>query len=201
MEPLAAAKPVMGCAGNHELERGEAFVPFTTRHPTPYVESKSASPLDYAFRAGPAHILVLNSYAGSRGLTAQADWVHGALSRVDRSATPWVIAVWHAPWYSSNGARTYTRMGEPMRWRLEQAMYDAGVDVVLSGHIHAYERSHPVFNRTRAACGPVHLCVGDAGAHGGPMVGWKHPTPAWSAFRQASFGAGKLVLVNECVVA
>ena len=29
------------------------------------------------------------------------------------------------------------------------------------------------------------------------MVGFKMPAPEWSAFRQASFGAGTLKLVNE----
>ena len=28
------------------------------------------------------------------------------------------------------------------------------------------------------------------------MVGWLQPAPAWSAFREASFGSGKLELVN-----
>jgi hypothetical protein len=150
-------------AGNHEIERGEAFVPLIARHPTPYVASKSASPLDYAFVAGPAAVIVLNAYAGASGLPAQAEWLRGALSRVERAKTPWLIVVFHTPWYSSNNARSYTRAGEPLRWATEQMLFEAGVDIVLSGHIHAYERSHPVFNRTRTACGPTHLCVGDAG--------------------------------------
>lgn len=205
-------------------------MPLIARHPTPYVAAKSASPLDYAFVAGPAAVIVLNAYAGASGLPAQAEWLRGALSRVERAKTPWLIVVFHTPWYSSNNARSYTRAGEPLRWAVEHILFEAGVDIVLSGHIHAYERSHPVFNRTRTACGPTHLCVGDAGcvlrvpcanpalpavhctvaaadaaavpphsAHGGPMVGWKLPAPDWSAFRSASFGAGKLVLVNECV--
>jgi hypothetical protein len=163
MEPLAESKPVMGCAGNHELERGEAFVPLLARHPTPYVASKSVSPLDYAFLAGPAQVIVLNSYVGARGLARQAEWLRGALARVDRRHTPWLIVLFHTSWYSSQTVKTYTRAGEPLRWSIEQMLYDAGTDVVLSGHIHAYERSYPVLNRTRDACGPTHLGVGDAG--------------------------------------
>ena len=162
LEPLASRTPVMGCAGNHELERGESFAPFIARYPVPWVASKSASPLDYAFVAGPAQVLVLNAYAGAAGVQRQATWLRGALMRVDRRKTPWLIAVFHTAWYSSNTNKLYTRAGEVLRWSVEQLLYEAGVDIVVSGHIHSYERSYPVLNRTLDACGPVHLNVGDA---------------------------------------
>ena len=196
LSPLAGAKPLMVCAGNHELERGEAFQHLVARFPTPYVWSGSPDPLYYDFRAGPAHVFVLNSYVGAAGLPRMAAWLRHALQNVDRNLSPWLVAMWHAPAYSSLSSKMYSKAGMPLRWALEEMLFEAGVDLVVCGHVHAYERTHPVYNNSRNECGPVHLTVGDAGAHGGPHVGWKSPAPEWSAFRSSTFGAGKLVLHN-----
>ena len=50
-----------------------------------------------------------------------------------------------------------------------------GVDLLFSGHVHAYERSNPVANNSADAtgCAPVQLIVGDGGNHEG-VRGW-HP--------------------------
>lgn len=37
-----------------------------------------------------------------------------------------------------------------MRLAMEDVLYEAGVDVVLNGHNHAYERSNPVYVRPAA---------------------------------------------------
>lgn len=53
--------------------------------------------------------------------------------------TPWLLVLLHAPWYNSN----YAHQGEGNRMMaaMEQLLYAAGVDLVLAGHVHAYERS------------------------------------------------------------
>ena len=45
----------------------------------------------------------------------------------------------------------------------EAAFRAAGVDAVMAGHVHGYERSAPVFNYTLDACAPVYLTLGDGG--------------------------------------
>ena len=80
---------------------------------------------------------------------------------------------------------------------LERTLYDGGVDFVLNGHVHAYERSRAVFDWKNDVCGPTHLVVGDGGNYEGPYGdGWRAPQPDWSAFREGSFGAGRLVIEN-----
>ena len=32
-----------------------------------------------------------------------------------------------------------------MRTAMEETLFQFGVDVIFAGHVHAYERSHPVF--------------------------------------------------------
>lgn len=197
MSPLIASRPMIAAVGNHELERGENGVPFLARYPPPsYMAAMSTSPYDYSFDAGPALVIVLNSYTGARGAARQVAWLRDTLARVDRRRTPWLICMFHAAWYSSYVSRAYTRAGEPLRWATEEMLADAGADIIISGHIHHYERSFTAVNRTLQPCGPMHLNVASAGARGGPMVGFRAPKPDWSAFRQSSFGAGTLELVN-----
>ena len=44
-----------------------------------------------------------------------------------------------------------------------------GVDLLFSGHVHAYERSNPVaaYSADPSGCAPVQLIVGDGGNHEG----------------------------------
>lgn len=34
---------------------------------------------------------------------------------------------------------------DDMRTAMEETLFQFGVDVIFAGHVHAYERSHPVF--------------------------------------------------------
>ena len=90
-----------------------------------------------------------------------------------------------------------------MRRAMEGILYAYGVDIIISGHVHSYERSLPVFNNTLNECGPVYLNLGDGGNYEGPAGLWKDyteldpdaaadGTPSWSAFRENSFGVGSL---------
>lgn len=63
----------------------------------------------------------------------QYKWLERDLSNVDRSVTPWLIATWHPPWYSSYKA--HYREAECMRLEMEELLYSYGVDVVFNGHV------------------------------------------------------------------
>ena len=49
---------------------------------------------------------------------------------------------------------------EQMRIAMEPLTYAAGVDVFFYGHVHAYERSTPVYNYTVDTCSAVHITIG-----------------------------------------
>lgn len=50
-----------------------------------------------------------------------------------------------------------------MRVSMEPLLYAAGVDIVLNGHLHEYERTHAIYNNTKNNCGTVHIVAGDGG--------------------------------------
>ena len=81
---------------------------------------------------GPVHIFALNSAAEPDGKTStsiQAQWLKGRLAA---STSPWQVVIVHHPPYGSS-ARV-----KGLRWPFEAW----GVDAVLSGHAHNYERLH-----------------------------------------------------------
>ncbi|KAG9246479.1 acid phosphatase AphA [Calycina marina] len=76
---------------------------------------------------------------------AQYQWLAADLAKIDRCKTPWVIAMSHRPFYSSQ-VSSYQKT---IRTAFEALLLDNGVDAYLSGHIHWYERLFPMaFNGT-----------------------------------------------------
>jgi hypothetical protein len=69
---------------------------------------------------------------------AQQAWLINDLKNVDRCKTPWVIAAGHRPWYVSAPPCVECQAG------FESILEDYGVDMVLSGHKHLYERQAPI---------------------------------------------------------
>ena len=99
----------------------------------------------------------------------------------------------HAPWYNTNTG--HWKESEFMRNDMETLLYQYGVDLVLSGHVHAYERSYPVFHEVLDNCAPTYINIGDGGNYEGPYVPWRSGF-TWSAFREGSFGVASLEVVN-----
>ncbi|KAF0914492.1 hypothetical protein E2562_028971 [Oryza meyeriana var. granulata] len=211
-ERSVAYQPWIWVTGNHEVdyapELGETkpFKPFTHRYPTPHLASDSPEPYWYSVKLASAHIIVLSSYSAFAKYTPQYKWLEAELASVNRSETPWLIMASHSPWYNSNNF--HYMEGEPMRVQFEQMAVDVRVDLVFSGHVHAYERSFRVsnirYNITDGQCtpvrdrrAPVYITIGDGGNIEGPADEMTHPQPAYSAFREDSFGHAVLDIKNR----
>ncbi|OAY62641.1 Bifunctional purple acid phosphatase 26 [Ananas comosus] len=212
IERSAAYQPWIWTAGNHEIEYrpelGEVatFKPYLHRVTTPYLASKSSSPMWYAVRRASAHIIVLSSYSPFVKYTPQWWWLKGELQQVDRERTPWLIVLMHAPLYNSNEA--HYMEGESMRAAFESWFVQYKVDIVFAGHVHAYERSYRIsninYNVTSGnrypvpdKCAPVYVTVGDGGNQEGLALRFSDPQPDYSAFREASYGHSTLELKNR----
>ena len=94
----------------------------------------------YSFDYGNIHFICLESYETDRSPDgAMMNWL-----TLDLAATTqeWIIAYWHHPPYSkgSHDSDRELRLVE-MRQNALPILEAAGVDLVLSGHSHSYERS------------------------------------------------------------
>lgn len=173
---------------------------------TPYLASKSSSPMWYAVRRASAHIIVLSSYSPFVKYTPQWLWLKHEFKRVDREKTPWLIVLMHSPMYNSNEA--HYMEGESMRAAFEKWFVKYKVDLVFAGHVHAYERSYRIsnvnYNITSGnrypvpnKSAPVYITVGDGGNQEGLASRFYDPQPDYSAFREASYGHSILQLKNR----
>ncbi|XP_047322788.1 purple acid phosphatase 18-like [Impatiens glandulifera] len=199
VQPLASSRPWMVTQGNHEKENiillEDGFVSYNARWKMPFQESGSPSNLYYSFDVAGVHIIMLGSYTDFDEYSDQYSWLKADLSKVDRKRTPWLLTLFHVPWYNTNWA--HQGEGDEMMAAIEPILYASGVDIVLSGHVHAYERSKRVYKGRPDPCGAVHITIGDGGNREGLAHKYKNPQPEWSLFREASFGHGELRVVNS----
>ncbi|XP_073526426.1 uncharacterized protein [Phyllobates terribilis] len=208
VEKRAAYQAWIWCSGNHEMDNDpeigefDMFKAYTARYHVPYKASNSQSPLWYSIKRGPAHIIVLSSYSAFVKYTPQYNWLQNELPKVNRSETPWLIVLLHAPLYNSNNY--HYKEGEAMRVTFEPWFVQYKVDLVLAGHVHSYERSHRVSNikdgvavPVRDMSAPVYLNLGDGGNIEGAADDFMVPMPEYSAVREASFGHGVLEIKNR----
>ena len=70
--------------------------------PSAYTGSYDYGNSFYSFEMGLAHVMVLNSYTNTSFGSAQYTWLEDDLASVDTKVTPWIIAMFHSPWYNSN---------------------------------------------------------------------------------------------------
>jgi hypothetical protein len=180
-------KEVRPTPGNHE---------HLTMMAAPYYQyfgSRAGSPKKgyYSFDLGAWHIISLNSeMLVNRGFLAQdvqdqLAWLNDDLAKNKKLCT---LAYWHHPRYSSGWHGNDQRIDA-----LWQILYNAGVDVILNGHDHDYERFLPLSPAgvVDSAKGMVEII---AGTGGGEMRGFGR-IAAHSDFRlEGHFGVLKLTL-------
>ena len=197
LETTLAEIPILTTGGNHEIGSSENWLHYMSRYPTPYTSSQSTSPLYYSVDVGPIHVVSLNAYDNfvQGGDRLQRQWLLNDLKAVDRSRTPWIVVQSHVPFYTSNLA--HPGEGDFMRQAYEPILFGHGVDLIIAGHVHAYERIGPIYNYTLTSCGPTFIDLGDGGNRENTNVDWIDPQPGFSAFRESSFGVGSVTFESE----
>lgn len=196
VEPHTSQTLWMYCEGNHEIEPSNVapdFLAYSKRFRMPHRQSGSRSNVYYSYDIAGIHLIMLGSYTDYDAGSEQFAWLRRDLASIDRSKTPWVVATMHAPWYNSN--HNHFGDGEQMRQAMEGLLYEHGVDAVLAGHVHAYERSVGVYDNQIDPCGPLYINIGDGGNREGLDFDY-YGQPEWSAVRDPSYGHAVIEFEN-----
>jgi len=134
--------------GNHDVVRSGANNDYYEFFTLPTAAEAGGTPSGteayYSFDYGPVHFVCLDSEGSSRAVGgAMLTWLAADLAANTR---PWTIAYFHHPPYtkgshdSDDAADSGGRMRD-MRQNALPILEAGGVDLVLTGHSHSYERS------------------------------------------------------------
>ncbi|KAK9800257.1 hypothetical protein WJX73_008466 [Symbiochloris irregularis] len=186
IEGLATQIPVMVVEGNHERDQplsqdryldqawdsgGECGTPTYQHFRMPNAEYGSYW---FSFDMGPIHFLHISTELDFGAGSEQNRFIQRDLEAVDRSVTPWVVVNQHRPIYTSSvSGREHQSdivVASDLRSAMEDLFFTYQVDLTLSGHVHLYERTCPVFRKTcvpdaadGSAGAPVHAVIGNGG--------------------------------------
>ena len=182
-QPLMSQAPFMPARGNHEGGNHETAYPnrYTTRFALPPPENY------YSFRYGGAHFLVVDTNIDYTPGSVQRSFIESDLqAAASDPAVRWTFAIHHHPPFSSSTYQSLTVRGQL------SPLYDRwGVDVVISGHAHLYERTFPVKSTGTVAStdtseytnpgAPIYMVTGGGGASPPPgQVKCSSTTQSWS---------------------
>jgi hypothetical protein len=194
MAALLRQVPLFASLGNHE---------YVTNQGQPYLDNFYLSANNpagteryYSFDWGPVHFVALDSncvigLASSDRCTraAQKSWLAADLAATRQ---PWkVVFFHHPPWSSGEHGSQLT-----MRREFAPLFEQYGVDLVLTGHDHNYERSRPMRGEGVAPSGTrgvVYVVVGSGGANLKPFPSSQ---PSWTAYRNNTDAGYLEVAVN-----
>lgn len=98
----------------------------------------------YSWNFGNVHFISLDSYDEGRNTSdPMAQWLVQDLAN---NTQPWIVAYWHHPPYTkgSHDSDNWLLDGEliDMRENILPILEDGGIDLILNGHSHCYERSN-----------------------------------------------------------
>lgn len=203
MEPYWATTPLMTVPGNHEREAGQGYTQYDARLTMPEVDGVGRW---WTVQIGNVQLVGLNSdtacvesqavqvmptvshYCGGRGASEDARqpnerqlaFVERTLSAADEDETvDWTIVQYHNPTYS-----TGSHGSNPDVQALWVPLFEEhGVDLVLNGDDHLYQRTQTLQGGEPAEEGPVYVVNGLGGSDTYDFADDEEDRPGWEAHR------------------
>ncbi len=187
---LLRQTPLWSTLGNHDgysassaNETGPYYSIFTLPRQAEVGGLVSGTEAYYSFDYSNIHFIVLDSYETMQSVANRDTMLQWMEADLQNTSADWIIAFWHHPPYSkgSHDSDTETRLID-MRAVALPILENYGVDLVLSGHSHAYERSlfidsHYGLSGTLTAANIIDAGSGrvdDTGAYHKQVVGSNH---------------------------
>jgi hypothetical protein len=146
----------------------------------------------YSFDVGAWHVVVLNSECAQVGCDADSDQGQWLAADLAGNSAHCTLAAFHRPRFSSGDEYGDDETVSDF-W---QVLQDTGVDVVLNGHEHSYERFAPQRDSGRATAeeGMAEFVVGTGGRD---LRGFGDPKPNSEVRWNDSFGVLGLTLYAD----
>jgi hypothetical protein len=142
--------PLWSTLGNHEYYTSQG-APYFDLHTFPTQGEAGGVPSGtekyYSFDYGNVHFICLDSMSSDRSPDgAMATWLRTDL---ESTTQDWIIAFFHHPPYSFGSHNSDNVNGNDlelleMRKNILPILEAGGVDLVMGGHSHSYERSFPI---------------------------------------------------------
>jgi hypothetical protein len=143
--------PLWSCLGNHETAEATSGVysgvPYFDIFSFPTAAEcggyVSGTERYFSWDFGNVHFISLDAQTTDATLRANMlAWLDADLAALSVNKRRWIIALWHHPPYTKGSHNSDTEA--QLVWTRENLVprfEDAGVDLVLAGHSHSYERS------------------------------------------------------------
>ncbi|CAG9326871.1 unnamed protein product [Blepharisma stoltei] len=217
IQTIAANFAYMTVPGNHELASN--FTHYKERFKMPINEANDGNSCFYSFNLGPAHWIMMDTevYLSENLKDSQlteTNWLLEDLEKAndERNIRPWIIVATHHAFYCSV-EHVFSREC----WE-ESALYNSlfediwnhyGIDLILEGHVHNYERDTPIYKNATVKSeyddshthknpnAPIYIISGNAGnkkGHNDPIPSLWMP---WTAFMSEDYGYGKIKVFNK----
>lgn len=170
--------PVRPSLGNHDVRREPDGIPYFKRFP----ELDEAR--FYSFEHGGVHFASIDTTESLEPGSPQYRWLEQDLAK---STKDWNVLYFHHPLFNGNPGDN-----GPNRDYLGPLLAKYGVDLVLSGHEHNYQRSKPL-----NAGGTIEVISGGGGQSLHPF---RIPQPAHNAYRDVDFGHVEVEVTDDRLV-
>jgi hypothetical protein len=196
-----ASIPWVTTVGNHENEPAVGFEAYEHRFDSDgVIESET---FWFSRNIPGVHLVFMSTEHEYTPGSVQYNWLQNDLQAANtpdaRNEKPFIIVIGHKPMYSSND---YHGSEVELRDALEALYVENGVNLVIAGHDHFYERTWPVNGEKVSDKGggdifgkghePIHLVIGIGGRSAYEEL--EEPQPEWSAYREnSSYGWTRLV--------
>jgi hypothetical protein len=122
----------------------------------------------YSFDYGNAHLIALNSNVMEAPFDLDSEQTQWLIQDLKKHAdTEWKIVFFHHPLFRCQP----TRGIEPQRWVWQDVFDEYGVDLVVNGHDHYYQRTYAIGNyQGKPSRGIYHIISGGGGANNYPIM-------------------------------